>query len=130
MVHHLKVLVTNPLLNVPLGPREVIISHKHLNLKNDDILEKFFFDLMSLHHQSINKMRADKPGSPGHQDSLLVLVGAELYLGEGFPLSQFVLQRLEFGLQSSNDHVGLCKLSFASRCFDECSHFLRILMIK
>ena len=30
MVHHLKVLVTNPLLNVPLGPREVVVSNKHL----------------------------------------------------------------------------------------------------
>ena len=31
MMHHLKVLVTNPLLNVPLGPREVVVSNKHLD---------------------------------------------------------------------------------------------------
>ena len=31
MVHHLKVLVTNPLLYVPLGPREVVVSNKHLD---------------------------------------------------------------------------------------------------
>ena len=81
-------------------------------------------DLMSLHHQSIDKMRAHKPCSPSHQDSLLVLVGPELYLGEGFPLSQFVLKHLQLGFQGTNDFVGLVKLSCATiLCFmDWCRH--------
>ena len=42
MVHHLKVLVTNPLLNVPLEPREVIVSNKHLDyILNGEFVEKF-----------------------------------------------------------------------------------------
>ena len=31
MMDHLKVFVTNPLLYVPLGPCEVIVSNKHLH---------------------------------------------------------------------------------------------------
>ena len=35
MMDHLKVLMTNPLLYVPLGPCEVIVSNKHLDtIKN------------------------------------------------------------------------------------------------
>ncbi len=31
MVQHLEVLVTQPLLNVPLSAREVVVHHKYLN---------------------------------------------------------------------------------------------------
>jgi hypothetical protein len=31
MVQHLEVLVTQPLLNVPLAAREVVVHHKYLN---------------------------------------------------------------------------------------------------
>ena len=31
MVQHLEVLVPDPLLYVPLGPREVVVSNKHLH---------------------------------------------------------------------------------------------------
>ena len=32
VMQHLEILVTNPLLNVPLAPSEVVISYKHLNI--------------------------------------------------------------------------------------------------
>ena len=57
MMHHLKVLVTNPLLDVPLGPREVVVSNKHLDHTKHvtsrlKLLGKYDrnTDLVSLHH--------------------------------------------------------------------------------
>ena len=48
MVHHLKVLVTNPLLNVSLGPSEVVISNKHLDYINGDFfLEKNYSEILT-----------------------------------------------------------------------------------
>ena len=40
MIYYFKVLMTNPLLNVPLGPSEVVVSNKHLNNKDEDVAEK------------------------------------------------------------------------------------------
>ena len=35
MIYYFKVLMTNPLLNVPLGPSEVVVSNKNLCQKRD-----------------------------------------------------------------------------------------------
>ena len=48
MIYYFKVLMTNPLLNVPLGPREVIISNKHLDYINGDFfLEKNYSEILT-----------------------------------------------------------------------------------
>ena len=33
MVNQLKVLMTNPLLNVPLGPSEIVVGNKYLDYR-------------------------------------------------------------------------------------------------
>ena len=116
MMDHLKVFVTNPLLYVPLGPCEVIVSNKHLDTiktSQTKLLGKYDrnADLVSIHHQSIHQMRANKSCSPSYKDPLLVLVGSEFHLGVGSPLSQFTFHLLKLGFQDSNGLVCLFKLS-------------------
>ena len=84
VVQHLEVLVSEPLLDVPLAASEVVVSHE---------------DLVSVHHESVHQVGAHEPRPARHQDPLPVLVSPELDAGEGGGGGQAGLQLQQLGFQ-------------------------------
>ena len=84
MVQHLKVLMSQPLLYVPLAAGEVVVNHKHF---------------MTIEHQLVNQVGPNKASSSSDQDPLSVLVCSELDIRIRAGGGQSCLQLSKLGLQ-------------------------------
>ena len=105
MVEKFKVLMAYPLFNVSSATGKVVVSNKHLNKNNCQLKQQQLFideigrpvsssnlveliwrvlyceigHLMTIHHQSVHKMRSNKPCSSSHQDPFSIFICSEFY---------------------------------------------------
>jgi hypothetical protein len=76
MVEQLKVLVPNPVFNIALASSEEIVGCGNL---------------VTLHHQTVDQVGANKACTSSHQDPLAVLVGQEADFREGLGARKIVI---------------------------------------